>query len=158
MKRLWRIAKWSVFIGYCFLLIYILFLYQRHSFYQMTYWEYIQRSINLIPFNTIRKYIHSVNSGTINIKTVIANLFGNFILFMPFGLFLPTLFDVMKKPLRYLATIFSIVFAIEIMQIIFQVGAFDIDDFILNIAGSMFAFIIYNYSVLKFIKTQKEEK
>lgn len=97
--------------------------------------KYIILNSNFIPFKTIFFYLKCLVTGEINRTIAIANLVGNFMMFMPAGLLLPAIFNRQRKWSCFLFTIVSLLIGIEVIQIVFRLGTFDIDDFILNIAG-----------------------
>ena len=94
-------------------------------------------SFNLIPFRSI---IEILNNG--NIYSIIINIFGNILVFMPLEYFIIELFKVNKFLLNFIIS-FLIILIIEIMQYIFKVGVLDIDDLILCTLGMMLFYIIY---------------
>ena len=113
--------------------------------------EYIQRSVNLIPFLTVTNYIKSIGTGTINLKTVFINLAGNIFLFTPLGFLLPAVFRPQQGGIKTL-TVFFIVLAVEALQLLLQIGVFDIDDFILNLLGAALGYGIWKWKpIQKFI-------
>ena len=71
-----------------------------------------------------------------------ANLFGNVLIFMPFGFFMP-----MASRYRsfFLTVIYSfgLSFLVETFQLITKVGSFDVDDLLLNTIGGVIGFIIF---------------
>ena len=95
-------------------------------------------SFNLIPFKSI---IEIFNNG--NIYSIIINILGNLLIFMPLEYFIIKLFKVSKFILN-LSISFIIILIIEIMQYIFKVGVLDIDDLILCTLGMMLFYLIYN--------------
>lgn len=97
---------------------------------------------NLIPLKTILSIIKSSN-----LYSIIINIFGNFLVFMPINYGLIKLFK-LTSPLKNYLVSFIIIFLIEIIQYIFKVGVFDIDDIILCTSGM----IIFNFVYAKFLK------
>lgn len=95
-------------------------------------------SFNLIPFKSI---IEIFNNG--NIYSIIINILGNLLIFMPLEYFIIELFKVNKFFLNFIIS-FIIILIIEIMQYIFKVGVLDIDDLILCTLGMMVFYLIYN--------------
>lgn len=91
-------------------------------------------NLNLIPFKTIIPFIKELPS-----IYSIRNIFGNIILFIPLGFF-PVFLDKSFKNTLLFSTIFILL--IEITQLIFYFGYFDIDDFILNLLGSIVGYLI----------------
>lgn len=101
--------------------------------------EYI-RSINIIPFYTIWSYL----SGVLNVSPIIvvSNIFGNIILFVPLGIYL----QILKKNKKIWISILIVFFttlSVEMFQLIWGIGATDIDDIILNCLGGLIGILIY---------------
>jgi glycopeptide antibiotics resistance protein len=94
------IIKFSVFIlfiYYLFILIYMLFLdkYSGRNNAILPYQNYdlyFKNHTNFIPFATIVDYFNGWRYHTINRSSILTNLIGNIIAFMPMGIFLPLLF------------------------------------------------------------------
>lgn len=147
----------------CFFILYTAFLlnltlfdslYGRHisalpfkPIYEIK--TYLQMHTNLIPFKTLMLYINGYANEYVDFTIVLTNLLGNVIAFMPFGFFLPMFFRKCVKPLTFLSSISLIVLGVEICQLIFMCGSFDVDDFILNVAGSFSAFLICKKYIFK---------
>lgn len=94
---------------------------------------------NLKLFDTILLYVKYKN--LVGMKAVILNLLGNVAAFMPFGFFIPIL---RKKPAGALLVVclsFDLSLLIEIMQLIFKVGTFDVDDLFLNTLGGLAGYL-----------------
>ena len=62
---------------------------------------------------------------------------------MPLGVLLPMRFSSAKKWLPFTLMTIAVVVFIEVVQFIFNVGALDIDDLILNVLGAELIFVIY---------------
>lgn len=103
--------------------------------------DFSHLTYNVIPFHSIKLYINSYRLGYLPIGTIIINLLGNIVAFMPFAVFLPTLFKKQNKWYIYFITISLIIVLVEITQAITMSGTCDIDDYILNVLGSMIMFI-----------------
>ena len=71
-----------------------------------------------------------------------ANLFGNVLIFIPFGFFMP-----MASRYRsfFLTTVYSfgLSFLVETFQLVSRVGSFDVDDLLLNTIGGILGYIIF---------------
>ena len=100
--------------------------------------------INIIPFKTIFFYILNGFS-----RSSLVNILGNILAFMPFAFFLTVLFPKLKEIKKFITVMILIIFIAEIIQLIFMVGRFDIDDLILNLTGVI---VIYYLLKVKFIK------
>lgn len=85
------------------------------------------RNINLIPFCA-----SVITNGTIDFDEII----GNFLVFVPFGIFVGTLSEEKSFLLKTIpAFLTSLVF--ETLQFIFAIGASDITDVLMNTAGGI---------------------
>lgn len=113
--------------------------------------NYMETSLNLIPFATIRLYINGLKSDNITLGLFLINVFGNLLMLMPLSFFVPTLLKKVNTFLKFL--VFVIVFSvcIEILQILFLTGSCDIDDVMLNVLGACISYPIFS-------KLKKEEK
>lgn len=141
-KHLIRGVILILFATYCTLLLYILFLDARTS--HLTYFEHIKRSINLLPFKTIAEYISRISENSINLSSFIKNIFGNSILFIPMGFFLPCISKRIIKMKNIIFINIIIIVGVELIQLFSTLGSFDIDDILLNLIGS-----IIGYSITK---------
>lgn len=144
-----KICLWAVFGIYSAALLYIWLFNGRGRLYDMPLLEYIRRSVNLTPFLTVTNYIKSIGTGTINLKTVFINLAGNIFLFTPLGFLLPAVFPKLRKFGKSMLTVFLIVLAVESLQLILQIGIFDIDDFILNVFGAALGYGVWRWKPIQ---------
>lgn len=103
-------------------------------------------SYNLIPFKSI---IDVFKNGTV--YSIIINILGNLLVFMPLEYFLIELFKVNKFSVNFILSS-SIILLIELFQFIFKVGVLDIDDLIICTLGMILFYICYNL----LIKRNKE--
>lgn len=101
----------------------------------------INSSVNLIPFATISRYLRIISWNV-----AINNLIGNVLLFLPFGILLPSIWEKMRKWSIIAITTLLISVTIEVMQL-FLGRRTDIDDVILNVSGAMLGYIMYSMSV-----------
>ncbi len=139
-----RVCLWITFAVYGFALVYILFLNQRGGRYPYeSFWEYMRYSVNLIPFKTIWGYVADyMEKGSWILTLAIRNIFGNFVLFFPMGMFLPCLFSQAQKFSKTVPISVCTIFGVEILQLLLRRGIFDVDDLILNIAGWLLGFVV----------------
>ena len=103
---------------------------------------YMKTSFNIIPFKTIRLFTLGYIRGIVSFKNFSVNIFGNFLAFMPYGMFLPLMFKSMNKFYKFLITMILIVFVIELLQFSTMSGSCDIDDLILNVLGASIVYFI----------------
>lgn len=150
MKKAIRIILSISFIFYLFVLVYILFLGTRgYIWADLSLIQYIKQSSNFIPFKTISTYITAINDGRMNISIPLKNLVGNFILFLPMGMYLPFFLKKLNKPSIFLISMSALLLMIEILQLVTRRGSFDIDDFILNLLGTYIGFGIWNTKIVR---------
>ena len=94
---------------------------------------------NLVPFREIERFwkyrrelgIHSFY-----------NLAGNILGFMPAGFFIPKLWKNQRGFFFTLCVTFEMSLLVEILQLIFRVGSFDVDDLILNTLGGFLGYCL----------------
>lgn len=135
---------WLLFGAYCIALFLILFVRKRFNIGDEPYWEQVKMSINLVPFRTIYGSLYSIIHRTIPylIPHEIISLLGNFALFMPFGYFIPRLFEKYRVFIKFILFTFVVLLSIETLQVLTIRGCFDVDDIILNLAGAVIGFFI----------------
>lgn len=98
------------------------------------------RSYNVIPFETISAMISNYSHVP---NVVIINIPGNILAFVPLGLLVPLIFSGFENIKRILLLGAGTGLAAELIQFIFAVGAFGLDDIILNSIGVLFGLICY---------------
>lgn len=141
MKRIFRILLSITFILYLAAVSYLLFFGTRGiSWSGMNLFEYIKTSSNFIPFKTINFYLSSILNSSINKSIPLKNLVGNLILFIPMGIYLPYFLKKLNRVWAFIIVLILLLFLIELTQVVTRRGSFDIDDFILNMLGSMLGF------------------
>lgn len=146
---------WIFFILYVLLFITLTLFsgfYGRNGF-TLVKWNkelfnnYIHNSLNLIPFKTIMEYIMPPNN--LLTRIVIVNILGNIFACMPFGFFLPLLFERQNKFKVFILTMMIIVLIIELLQFVTLSGSCDIDDLILNVLGAVTMYLILRVKKIK---------
>ena len=135
-KKVKKLSQIIIFVYYIILLFNMVIFARYNSI----------NSYNLIPFKSI---IDIFRNGTS--YSIIINVFGNLLVFMPLEYFLIELFKVNKFLVNFILS-FSIILLIELFQYVFKVGVLDIDDLILCTVGMMLFYICYNL----LIKRNKE--
>ena len=103
----------------------------------------IERSYryNLIPFREIRRFI--VYADLLGPMAVISNLFGNIVIFMPFGFLVPIL-GRKKRNFWFTSLLsFALSLTVECIQLVTRTGCFDVDDIFLNTIGGMLGYLVY---------------
>lgn len=96
---------------------------------------------NLIPFKTIIPYL--LGKGGFIISGL--NIIGNIFLLVPIGFLVPISFQRINWT-NALILAFATGFSIELLQVVLQVGIFDIDDVILNGIGVLLGYWLFVFS------------
>ena len=95
---------------------------------------------NLVLFKEIKRFWQYRHQ--LGFFAMFTNLFGNVIIFIPFGFFLP----MASKYRRCFATLFwsfGLSLCVETFQLLTKVGSFDVDDILLNTIGGVAGHIIF---------------
>ena len=135
-KRVRTLGK-ILFILYIIFLVYFLFLsdwYGREGV--MDEYHY-----NLELFKEIKRFIkYRHQLGTF---AVFSNLFGNIVIFMPFGFLVPIL-GRKKRNFWFTSLLsFALSLAVACIQLVTRTGWFDVDDIFLNTIGGMLGYLVY---------------
>lgn len=150
MKKIFKVVLSISFIFYILALIFLLFLGSRgYTWMDFSWIEYIKNSSNFVPFKTIITYVKAISDGSMNLDIPIKNLIGNFIMFLPMGIYLPYFIKRINKVSVFSISIIILLFVIEIIQLVTRRGSFDIDDFILNMLGALIGFGIWKTKVVQ---------
>ena len=131
------IISWLLFIGYLVVLSYFLFFSEYYGRTEPSS-EY---RYNLELFTEIRRFI--VHRETLGMRVVIVNLVGNVAAFMPLGIILPILNQKNARFFRILVLSMFFSGLIELLQLIYHVGIFDVDDIVLNTCGAVLGYFVY---------------
>lgn len=95
---------------------------------------------NLVLFQEINRFWRYREQ--LGFFAMFTNLFGNVLIFVPFGFFMP----MASKYRSFFMTLFySFVFSlfVELFQLITKVGSFDVDDLFLNTLGGILGYILF---------------
>jgi glycopeptide antibiotics resistance protein len=137
-----------VFILYAFILVKMILFkrppayYFNHFFYNYD-WSMIRanwRRANMIPFKTILLFINS----KLSMRDIMGNLLGNILGFIPLGILVPMLFPFVATFRKLLLAAFGISMMFELLQLIFVLVSFDVDDLLLNTIGAALGYYIYS--------------
>lgn len=126
-----RLLAYILLVSYIVLLTYWMLL----GFGRYTQPEYMY---NLKPLDTIKIYM---NVQYFNIETWIINVFGNIIVFIPFGILIPITTG--RRFLGSLVTFELGLGTLELLQLLTKRGSLDIDDFFLNTVGFCIGYMLY---------------
>lgn len=136
-KKALRICSKVIFGVYIILLTYFLFFAESTGrTYEGRTYHY-----NLVLFKEIGRFIKYRHSlGTM---AVILNLFGNVAAFIPFGTILPIMHRRFRSLFYMTLLTFEFSLAVEVIQLIFKVGSFDVDDLLLNTIGGITGYLVF---------------
>ncbi|NLJ91188.1 MAG: VanZ family protein [Clostridiales bacterium] len=126
-----------IFIAYIAILTYFLFFSERYGRdtglsnyrYNLTLFKELSR------FITYRKQL--------GLESFIVNIFGNILAFTPFGILLPVVSPDNRKFINVGLLTLQFSFTIELLQLIFKVGIFDVDDLFMNTLGGILGYLIF---------------
>lgn len=135
-------ARWVRFLGKVLFVFYIIFLV-----YFLCFAEWYGRTgdlgtyrYNLIPFKEIKRFWEY--RETLGVFTVFANLFGNILIFVPYG-FLISIFTCKGKFGRVFCWSLGLSMGVELFQLFTRVGSCDVDDLILNTFGGIVGWFFF---------------
>lgn len=93
------------------------------------------RNINLIPFRTMSPYLSDITE-----PYAFKNIIANILVFIPLGFFISNKNP--KNVFKALIICLGVILSIELIQLFFKIGFFDVDDIILNFIGSLLGVFI----------------
>ena len=124
-----------LFVLYIGFIIYFLLFSEWYGRGEMQEYRY-----NLVLFKEIKRFWEYREQ--LGWYAVFTNLFGNVLIFVPFGFFLP----MASKYRSFLAAVFysfALSFCVETFQLLTRVGSFDVDDLLLNTLGGALGYIVF---------------
>ena len=137
-KHRHRILGAVFFVLYLVLLTYFLFFAEEMGRSPDARAEY---SYNLTLFKESRRFI--LYRDILGWRAVFLNIFGNVLAFMPFGFFLPVIWERTRHWYITVILSFAMSLTVETMQLVGKVGSFDVDDLLLNTIGGFVGYIIF---------------
>lgn len=125
-----------LFVLYVGFLIYFLFVAEWYGRTEVSE----SYRYNLELFKEIRRFItYREQLGTF---AVFANLFGNILIFVPYGFFI----SMASRTRGFFKTFFcsmGLSLCVEVVQLFTRVGSFDVDDILLNTIGGVLGYILF---------------
>lgn len=125
-----------LFVLYIVFLVYFLFLAEWYG-RTGTGEDY---RYNLELFREIRRFI--TYREQLGMFAVFANLFGNILIFVPYGFFI----SMAAERRGFFKTLFcslGLSLCVELVQLVTRVGSFDVDDILLNTIGGILGYILF---------------
>lgn len=96
---------------------------------------------NLKPFAEINRYLKYADK--LGYFSVILNLVGNVLCFMPFGFVIPVLAARYRSLGKMLILSFLASLLVETIQLFSKLGSFDVDDILLNTLGGVIGYLLF---------------
>lgn len=143
-----RVRFWGRILFILYIILAVYFLFFSDSFDRtMIRSEY---RYNLEPLAEIKRFWF--NREQLGMQTIMINLVGNVVCFMPFGFLLPTISK--RKFVKNIVGVFfcTLLFtlSIETIQLVTKVGAFDVDDILLNTIGGILGYLVMRVTLHKY--------
>ena len=141
MKRAERKVRLSgriAFVIYILILIYFLFFAE---WFGHGHGRYEELSYNLRPFAEIERFIKY--RDRVGFDFFFLNIVGNVIGFIPIGMILPVMSRRFYPFYKTVLFGFCLSFFVECVQLITRAGTFDVDDLILNTAGTLIGYLVF---------------
>lgn len=123
-----------LFVSYLIVLTYFMFF--SDGFGRSGHSEY---AYNLTLFKEITRFYKY--RELLGMKSFLINTVGNVVCFMPLGFILPLISFKCGKWYNTFLLSFLLSLSIEVIQLVFKVGSFDVDDMFLNTLGGIAGFI-----------------
>ena len=137
-KKKIKTAGAVLFVLYILALIYFLFFADRYG--QMAFAER-EYHYNLVLFTEIRRFW--TYREQLGFLAVAANLLGNVVGFMPFGMILPLISRNARGFFFITFSGFTLSLCVEVTQLMTKLGSFDVDDLLMNTLGAAAGYLIF---------------
>ena len=141
--KLRRKFLWAGSAAYVLLMFWLLFIRWRGA--EITdYWSQLLERVNLVPFSSMGSMLRTLwyNPYPNVLRTVVYNIGGNILMFVPLGFFLRALFPKCRRFLGCMATVFLIMSTVEFCQLLTLRGFCELDDVILNVSGAAIGWLL----------------
>jgi len=145
MNRTIKTVLGAAFALYGVIMLWLLFGQRLGVDVPGTYWERLLNNVNLIPFLTIKEFLHTagVTTNPYLIRHAFINLAGNVVMFVPLGFFPPCLWEQLRGFGRCMLFAAACIVTIEIIQLFTLLGSCDVDDLLLNMVGVVIGYGLY---------------
>ena len=134
MKRTCHLAAFSAYI---LLMLWLLFIRHRGIAVE-DYWTQLPGRINLVPFSSMGSMLRTLwyNPYPAVLWTVVYNIGGNIVMFVPLGFFLRALVAKCRKFWRCMGAVAVIMTCVELCQLFTLRGFCEIEDLMRNLLGA----------------------
>ncbi len=128
--------------GKIFFILYIAFI-----IYFLLFSEWYGRTGSMQAFHYNLKLLREIRRfweyrEQLGAYAVFTNLFGNVLVFVPFGFFMP-MASRHRSFVSALFYSFGLSLCVECFQLVTKVGSFDVDDLLLNTVGGVLGYVIF---------------
>ena len=138
VKKKIKAAGAVLFVIYILALIYFLFFAERFGQLAFAEREY---HYNLVLFQEIKRFwIYRKQLGAL---AVMANLLGNVVGFIPFGLILPIISREARGFFFITFSGFTLSLCVETVQLVTKLGCFDVDELVMNTLGAAIGYLLF---------------
>ncbi len=150
-----------LFLGYCALMLYLLFIRGRAVIDGLPYWEQVRKNCNFTPWHTVGNYWDVLTRAEYYIekwgaysiyryhaKVAWVNILGNVAMFVPFGAFLPAMWSGLQRAWKAIPVGFITIGLVEICQLLTLRGRMDVDDVLLNMIGIVLGYVLWRTAQL----------
>ena len=134
-KSIWRFVFWT-YLVFLFLVVILKFTGSVRALLDRMAVEPFGKPYTLEPFATIRIQLKYLHEGWAQF-----NLLGNTLPFIPFGYLLPKCYRNSGSMIKVLLLGLLFVLFAEVGQLVTNLGTFDVDDIILNMAAIFVGYI-----------------
>ena len=146
----------SIFMGTCcavYIVLMILLLYAKgidacafriKAAEMHGYWNIVRRYTNTELLKSIRPFLQIMPELSLS-DLILNQIAGNFLIFIPAGIFLPFYFRKQRKLGAFFLTALLLILFIEVSQVLSFLGSFDVDDILLNLTGCMTGWIVFSF-------------
>ena len=137
-KKKIKTAGAVLFVLYILALIYFLIFADRYGQIAFAQREY---HYNLVHYTEIRRFWNYREQ--LGFLAVAANLLGNVVGFMPFGMILPLICRNARGFFFITFSGFTLSLCVEVTQLMTKLGSFDVDDLLMNTLGAAAGYLIF---------------
>ena len=132
-----RKLLWVSLSSYILLMLWLLFIRFR-GVAVTDYWAQLVGRVNLIPFSSMGSMLRVLwhHPYPAVLWTVVYNIGGNIVMFVPLGFFLRALVPGCRRFWRCMGTVAVIMTIVELCQLFTLRGFCEVDDVILNLLGA----------------------
>lgn len=137
-RKILHVGAWILFIIYLSCMVHFLFFSEQLGReVSMTY------HYNLKPFAEIKRFLWMANYPEKYGLSVLLNLGGNIVCFMPMGMVLPILSRRKWRFIKVTVVCCMASCSVELLQFVTKLGSCDVDDIILNTIGGLLGYFLF---------------